>query len=377
MDMDFEDIRPYTNEELPHVLAKLTDEPAIAGMIEKYFPQMEVGPFMQVLKQLKTIKEFQSEVISGIVELIIKETAEGLSYDGLDQLDPNKAYLFVSNHRDIVQDSALINYILNKEKFETARIAIGINLLSKPWITHLVKLNKSFVVKRDLPRNEMYAASLQLSSYIRHSITQDSESVWIAQREGRSKDGDDRTHGGLVNMLGMSKDDCIADHFNNLQIVPVSISYEFDPCDSLKLPELYATHREEVYQKKPDEDYNSMRTGLTGKNGRIHISFGTPISNVPKVSPEFKKNEVINFLVNEIDRQIHQNYFMWPSNYIALDLLENSNTQESNYTTTEKENFEKRMKVALSAVDGEEKVLTELYLKIYANPLINQLSEAR
>lgn len=374
--MDFEDIRPYNNEELPVVLDQLAAEPAMAEMISRYFPQMPLEPFLDRLRKLNTIKQFQGEIIANIVDLIITETADGLSHDGLENLSKDEAYLFISNHRDIVLDSALINYILNKSGFETARIAIGINLLVKPWITHLVKLNKSFVVKRDLPRNEMYAASMQLSTYIKKSITKDHESVWIAQREGRSKDGNDRTHSGLLNMLGMSREEeGLAAHFEKLNIIPVSISYELDPCDALKLPELYAACNKQPYTKKPDEDYISMRTGITGQNGHIHISFGQPVRNIPEVSDTFKKGDVINYLVEEVDRQVHRNYRLWPSSYIAADLLSGQEEFGSHYSVTEKENFKKRMETAVAAVAGDPEVLWELFLKIYANPLFNRISE--
>jgi 1-acyl-sn-glycerol-3-phosphate acyltransferase len=376
METQFDDIRPYTDEELPQVMAQLANHPAITQLVGAFFPQMDQHAFQQELLQLKSIKAFQSTVISKIVQLIIDTTSKGLSYSGLDGLDPKKAYVFISNHRDIVLDSALINYILNKEGFETARIAIGINLLSKAWITHLVKLNKSFVVKRDLPRNEMYAASLQLSAYIRHSIVNDNESVWIAQREGRSKNGDDRTHNGLLNMLGMSKQGELHLHFQDLNIVPVALSYELDPCDGMKLPELYAKANNLPYTKGEEEDYNSMREGIQGQNGRIHVAFGTPIGRLPAVDDTFKKGDLIQQLADAIDAQIHAHYRLWPNAYVAADLLSNTTTHAGRYTAADKAAFEDRLKQVLNKQDIKEERMRELLLNIYANPVINQLNSA-
>lgn len=320
--VEFQSIRPYEDHEMHEVLERLKNEKTFLELIHFLYPDFSTEAFIKKLLSIDTIRDFQFQVIYPYVKEIIKNTTNGYFSSGLEKLDKNESYLFISNHRDIVLDSAILNIILVDNGFETTEIAIGDNLLIFPWITDLVKLNRSFLVNRNLPVRQMMESSTRLSSYIRYTINEKKRSVWIAQREGRSKDGDDRTQVSLLKMLNISGEQSFAENFRNLKIVPVAISYEFDPCDYLKAYEFLQKRDNENYQKTPQDDLRHMGTGLKGRKGRVHFSFGTPIdtelqpfNNLPN------KNEQYHALAEIIDNQIHNNYKLWPGNFIACDSL--------------------------------------------------------
>ncbi|SKA60127.1 1-acyl-sn-glycerol-3-phosphate acyltransferase [Enterovibrio nigricans] len=318
----FLDIRPYNDDEVPGALTRLVnDEEFISAILKYRFPALSnyAGWLVKpVLKQylrhkwgkVKTVRDVQHNVAS-YMQSMIKNTSEGLSTSGLDKLDPKVGYLFVSNHRDIAMDPAMVNWCLHQNGFDTVRIAIGDNLLKKPCATELMKLNKSFIVKRSAkgPR-EMMKALGQLSAYIKTSLD-DNHSIWIAQKEGRAKDGHDKTDPAILKMLfmeGRKQKVEFADYAASLKIVPVSISYENDPCDAAKANELYRKEKEGAYEKGEFEDIESIVQGIVGQKRRIHVSFGDVIGG------GFDSPDV---LAAEIDRQIYKNYCLFPSNYIA------------------------------------------------------------
>lgn len=256
------------------------------------------------------------DVIKRYMDRMIERTTAGFSVSGLEQLDPQRPYLYMSNHRDIAMDPAFTNYALYQGGHETVRIAIGDNLLTRPWVSDVMRLNKSFIVKRSAsgPR-ELLAASRNLSAYIRHSLLQERAPIWIAQREGRAKDGRDRTEPVVIKMLSMSRDkqtEDFAAHIRSLAIVPVAISYELDPCDALKAKELYMLASQGRYEKGEQEDIASIGQGITGHKGRVHVSFGTPLSG------EFDTPEAV---AAEVDRQIVAGYCLHPNNLWAYRAL--------------------------------------------------------
>lgn len=321
---EFEAIRPYNDAEVPAVMARLfADQEFLNTILHFRFPRL-AGAFGWLLKPLiasRLRREFASihsvdtlqMRIEHYVDRTIERATDGISYSGIERLQPGCAHLFLANHRDIVMDPAFVNYALYQAKMRTPRIAIGDNLLQRPFVSDLMRLNKSFIVRRSLTgRREKLAAYQLLSAYINHSIRNDGESVWIAQAEGRAKDGDDRTDSAILKMLHMSrKDDSFAETLAALRVTPVSISYEYDPCDQAKARELFIRDSTGTYQKAPGEDDKSIALGITGYKGRVHISFGTPLQDVPEDPKQ---------LAADLDRQIITGYRLFPVHYLAYRL---------------------------------------------------------
>ena len=325
----FDDIRPFRDSEAPAIVKKLINEPALQSSIASYvMPKMYrlvpslsqtfIKYFLQWrMKRINSVEEFQIEVAKYLHRLIKKST-DGFSFEGLSHLDMKKPTLFISNHRDIALDPALVNLALYRSNISTVEIAIGDNLLSKPWVSDLMRLNKSFIVKRSAKtKREMLTNSKNLSAYIHHTLTQNQQNIWIAQREGRAKDGLDKTNAALISMLLLNKPktQSIEEYIAQLNIVPVSISYEFDPCDSHKAIELATIEETGEYEKDLNEDLNSITQGLLGYKGRVHIEFGTPLQG------EFGDSKAV---ASAIDRQIIQNYRLYDSNIAAKAKLQDT-----------------------------------------------------
>ncbi len=323
----FADIRPYRDAEVPAVLARLTRDPELLdalaslrlGWLAKLAPALCRPLVRRYLgRELDGVGDVHGMqmVIKGYMDRMIADTTGGFSVSGLDQLDPTRPYLFMSNHRDIAMDPAFTNYALHQGGHQTIRIAIGDNLLTKPWVSDLMRLNKSFIVKRSVsgPR-ELLAASKNLSAYIRHSLLEERAPVWIAQREGRAKSGIDRTEPAVIKMLAMSRDkqQCsFAEHIRELAIVPVAISYELDPCDALKANELHQLASTGAYKKAAQEDVASIGRGIAGQKGRVHVSFGRPLSG---------DYEDADAVAAAVDDQIVAEYCLHPSNIHAYRML--------------------------------------------------------
>lgn len=327
------------------------------------------------LKQITTVDEFQAQFILPFLDQLIKTTTEGVSASGLENLDNQHSYLFMSNHRDIILDSALINVKLHEHGIETTEIAIGDNLLIYDWITDLVKLNKSFVVRRNLPIRQQMEASGTLSTFIRESIVNKHQNIWIAQREGRSKDGDDQTQGSVLKMLNLSGNNELIQNFEELNIIPVSISYELDPCDYLKAHQALLKSSDPNYQKSPAEDLIHMSTGLRGRKGRVHLSFGSPIKNEIENINDLGKNAQITAIAEAIDNQIHSHYKLWPCNYIAFDAINNSNQFAAEYTQAEHDEFIEYINEHISRIENltDEDFVLKNILNMYANPVVNKI----
>jgi hypothetical protein len=323
----FADIRPYRDEEVPAVLERLLCDPEMLDMLGSHAGGRLAGlpgwlrrPLLRqgLKRQLRGVRDVHGMqmFIKTYVERMIETTTGGFTVSGLDALDPGRAYVFMSNHRDIAMDPAFTNYALHMAGHETLRIAIGDNLLTKPWVSDLMRLNKSFIVKRKVagPR-ELLAASRNLANYIRHSVQVEGNPVWIAQREGRAKDGKDRTEPAVIKMLGMSRDkqnEDFGEHIAGLGIVPVAISYELDPCDGLKANELHALAEFGKYEKGAQEDVASIGRGIAGRKGRVHVSFGTPLGDA------FENADQV---AQAVDRQVIDLYCLHPTNLFAYDLL--------------------------------------------------------
>ncbi|MDF1673022.1 MAG: 1-acyl-sn-glycerol-3-phosphate acyltransferase [Vicingaceae bacterium] len=373
MSYNFEDIRPYNDDEYHQVVNELLEVAPLQKAIKYYLPTLSFNEVKQLLNSFNTVQEFQSDMACRLVQAIIDDSIEDFSYDGVLALDKDKTFLLMSNHRDIVLDSALINYCLNDRKRDTCEIAIGSNLLREPWVKKLVRLNKSFIVKRNVPKHDMLDASKTLSSYIKYALHDKKQSVWIAQREGRAKDGNDKTNPGLLKMFGLTNEGDLLDYIISLNITPVSISYEKDPCDYLKIPELLAKERGEKYEKFDGEDDMHMALGMKGDKGRVHVQFTKPINiEIEKLRIIKNRNELLKGIADVIDKTIYEYYKLWDTNFIAYDLLRNSSEYKDKYTDITKDEFIFYMKEKLKKYEGSSDA-KRLFLSMYANPLINRL----
>ncbi len=302
-------------------------------------------------------------------------SSTGLSWSGIENLDKDKSHLYIANHRDILLDSALLQIILEKEDFATSEITFGSNLMDQGFITDFGRMNRMFTVKREGNAKELYDISKQLSAYIRHTIIDKKTSVWIAQRNGRTKDGNDQTQTGLLKMLGMSGGKDFLHNFSELNIVPVTISYEYEPCDFLKAQELYLSDLHSKYIKAQGEDLNSIITGIKQPKGKIHLTFGKPIQEeLIEINKLVNDNEKIKQLSALIDRRIYTDFKLNPVNYIAYDLHHQTNVFETNYSKIEKENFLSYLSKGINAPEGESELIRNLLLKMYAYPVENKLS---
>ncbi len=376
--LHFDEIRPYrTKEEIKAAIERIVDDKTFYGFAEQMFAGKTLEIKYEEFKKVKNTDDFQENIARPLIKKLIAQTSEGFTVTGLENLEKGKPYLFISNHRDIIMDSALLCYALLENGFGTTEIAIGSNLLLRPWITDLVKLNKSFVVKRgkDIGLREQLSNAKELSAYITETISERGESIWLAQREGRTKDGNDQTQLSVLKMLnlaGHKKNAC--EHMKKLNIVPVAISYEYEPCDGLKTHELYMRTTPEGYSKTEKDDMVSMFIGLKQQKGRIHFAIGKPIDN--KVIDCFEESlpdgEILEKMAALIDKHVITNYRLFPDNYIALDMLNGTTEYDKYYTEEEKELFLKHMEKKLQKVNGTTPLHRELFLKIYANPILNK-----
>jgi glycerol-3-phosphate O-acyltransferase len=372
--MNFDEIRPYNDEEVQGKIRKLVEEPQFQQVMEQINPAVPYALFKRKMLQISTVREFQGEIVLPILEQLLKKSAKGVEHIGTENLQKGSNYLFVSTHRDIVLDSALMNYVLYNEGFNTAEIAIGDNLMKVPWVVDLVKLNKTFIVKRDLRKEEKVESSIQLSKYIHHTIREKGESIWIAQKSGRSKDGNDSTNPSILKMFNLGgPDQSVKDNIKALNICPVSIAYEYNPCDVLTMPELMLQAQGKKYTKEPMEDMIHMGRGIEGEKGRIVVSFGRPINpSLQELNEISNRNEWLAGVADLIDQEIHRSYHLMASNYIASDLLNNSNTYREHYTGEEKTAFENYMQNRLDQLDGDKDFKEQTFLKMYAYPVSNQ-----
>jgi len=380
MTTDFEDIRPYNPEEVPAAMQRIAADPMFPQLCDFVFPGASVEEKRQMVAHLQTVEEFQRECMNIFNHQVIARSIKSFTYDGLSRIERGIPYLYVSNHRDIVLDSSLLQTVLFENGFGTTEITFGANLMQGQLIVDIGKSNKMFRVERGATPKEFYRLSQHLSEYIRHTICNKKSSVWIAQRNGRTKDGDDRTDQGIIKMFSMSgpSGDKIA-QLSDLNILPIAVSYEWEPCDMLKAFELYIS-RSQKYVKRPGEDVNSILRGILDQKGRVHFEICPPIDPSELMGFEHNtQNEYHARVAQLIDRRIHVHYKLWPNNYIAYDMLYGSSTYSRLYSAAEKEAFEQRLNklknAAWEAMPHQEidmDILVEIFLKIYANPVNNK-----
>ncbi|MCF6357921.1 MAG: 1-acyl-sn-glycerol-3-phosphate acyltransferase [Draconibacterium sp.] len=372
---NFDDIRPYTDKEVRRKIRLMVKDPVFDDVLShmfKYRSKVEMVKFQ--LRMVRSVRQLQGTFIYDLLRMIINKTSDGLTCTGLENLDKDKPYLFISNHRDIVLDAALLNYLIFENGMNTTQIAIGNNLLLYKWIEHAVKLNGSFIIKRNLPPRELLEASKKVSHFIRNSVVNNNLSVWIAQREGRTKDGFDKTQVSLLKMIDMSNGKSISEGFNELNIVPVSISYEIEPCGLAKMKELIKS--EHYGQKKTSkDDLKSMSMGLFNPKGRMRFSFGKPLGvDFKDTKTKAEQNNQVENIAKLIDTQIYKNFKLWPSNYVAYDLLMQEHRFQNKYTYEEEKKFKMMIEQAMIHIDYPVTDIQERFLKLYANPVINKLN---
>lgn len=367
---NFDDIRPYYDNEAREVMRRLQHDPLFMKLVNHLWPTMTQEEAFAKADKVTSNMAFQLEFMHQAIRVIVSRSSTGLTCSGFENVDPKQAYLYIANHRDILLDSAILQILLVEHGFQTSEITFGNNLMQGNFITDFGKLNRMFTVLREGNSRELYEISQKLSAYIRHTIIDKNVSVWIAQRNGRTKDGNDMTQTGLIKMLNMSGGKNFSESIRNLKIVPLSISYEYEPCDDLKVQELYLSSLHSKYVKAPGEDLNSILTGIMQPKGRIHMTVGKPIENeLSEIEKIGNENEKIKTLVNIIDEQLYANYKLWPVNYIANDIANESTEFSSHYSEKEKEDFINYIKQKIKKLTGDEQSLFNLFINMYANPV--------
>lgn len=377
MNTEFDEIRPYHDEELPQVFEELIADPAFRQVTAAVMPGVPFEALAQKMRACKTKLEFQKTFCYSLLKRIVQEASAGLTLDHTALKDKQAAYTYISNHRDIILDSGFLSILLVEQGMDTVEIAIGDNLLIYPWIKKLVRVNKSFIVQRALTMRQMLAASACMSRYMHYTIGEKKQSIWIAQREGRAKDSNDRTQDSVLKMLAMGGEGDVVDRLMEMNIAPLAISYEFDPCDFLKAQEFQLKRDVADYKKTSADDLLNMRTGLFGYKGRVHFQMAACINDeLAKLDRSLPKPEFFARVSALIDQRIHANYRMYPNNYIAHDLLEGNENFASCYTAEEKQRFVSYLEKQLERVTIPNKdvdFLRRMMLLMYANPLKNQL----
>ena len=385
---EFDEIRPYEAEEMKQAFDELLRDRQFQMILKGFAPwlpkSLRNGFLKLAFTGIKTPLDFQLRFMKPVVNYIIRKHTDGCSFDDA-RLLPHISQLkdrftFVSNHRDIVLDSAFLDVMLVAHGYPTTvEIGIGDNLLIYPWIKRLVRMNKAFTVRRALSPKEMLRSSLLMSQYIHYAVTQKQENIWIAQREGRAKDSNDRTQDSVLKMLAMGAPDELknpADRLRELNIVPLTISYEFDPCDYLKAQELQEKRDIPGFKKTRQDDLDNMKTGIFGYKGRVAYRCAAPVNTWIDELAELPKTEFFSALAQRMDKDIHSGYQLFPCNYIALDELEGSATYAAHYTADDKARFETYLAGQLAKIsipNKDEAFLRECMLKMYANPAANKL----
>ncbi len=379
---EYDSIRPYLNEEVPAVVAQLADQPELRHVLSALLSEEETTALIQQLKGIHSVDDFKQRISYPLVVQLAKRTTFSVSLSGASRLGGDLPTTFITNHRDIILDSAFLNLVMRERNYLMPRIAIGDNLFGRPWIEAVVKLNDSFVVRRSLPIRQMLLAAQSLSAFIDRSIQQDHKSVWIAQREGRAKDNSDKTQPSVLKMIASSQSSDPLTQLMRVNIAPTTISYEYDPCDILKACELLwrKHHPEEQYVKGPEEDLINMKTGLLGYKGRVHFAIGKRLNELitPELEAELRalpKQQLYPRLAELIDTELHSNYRFYPINYIAYDLLHPHKAHPKElYSEADKEKalryIEEQIAKAPTDAYSADELRTQL-LQMYAQPLCN------
>ena len=375
---EFDEIRPYNDEELPQIFEELIADPAFQKAATDAIPNVPFELLAQKIRACKSKLDFQETFCYGILWKIAADHTDGLTLDHTALPDKSNAYTYVSNHRDIILDSGFLSILLIDQGMDTVEIAIGDNLLVYPWIKKLVRVNKSFIVQRALTMRQMLESSARMSRYMHYTINEKKQSIWIAQREGRAKDSNDRTQDSVLKMLAMGGEGDLIDRLMEMNIAPLAISYEYDPCDFLKAQEFQLKRDIEGYKKTTQDDLISMQTGLFGYKGKVHFQTAPCINDkLEQLDRSLPKQELFSSISACIDRRIHGNYRIYSGNYVAYDWLNNTSEFADHYTSEEKQRFVTYIEQQLGKIkipNKDEDFLRGKLLLMYANPLVNYLA---
>lgn len=382
MEYNFDEIRCFKNEEVHAALERLSDEKQFMKVMSTIYPLLPKEVIKQRLMTFQSNFSFQKEIIYPFLQYLEANKTTGIKLNGVEMIQKEDAYLYISNHRDIILDSAFLCGKFIEKGMDTVEIAIGDNLLIYPWIEDLARVNKSFIVKRGLSARSVLESSQRLSAYIAHTITDKKQSVWIAQREGRAKDSNDKTQESLLKMFNMSGEGAFIENLIQLNICPLSISYEYDPCDFLKAKEFQLRRDQPEFKKQAQDDLINMETGVMGYKGKVIYEITGSINNdLREIGEKFNhRNEQIAQTALLIDKRIHSNYSIFANNRIAYDLLQGEERFKHEYSLMEKLDFDHYLSKQIAKIDIENKdenFLRNKLLEMYANPLINKLESLK
>lgn len=376
---DFSEIAPFDDSQFSEKMALLVKEPGFEHAVRSVMPDVDYGEFVKKLLSIPDKQTFQTQIMWPFLEMLCAKTTSGITVDGLENISDGMSYTYITNHRDIVLDASFLNLCFLRAGRRTSEVAIGDNLLIYEWITDLVKLNKSFVVKRNLRLTKALEAARELSAYIHHAVAEKKESVWIAQREGRAKDSNDITQESLVKMMALDGDGTVARNIEAINLLPVSISYEYDPNDYLKAREFLMKKKDPDFKKSPHDDLLSMETGMLQFKGNVHFQIGRCINpELQTFIDDTDRVEVVRHICSIIDRSIHSGYKIYPINYVAHDLLAGDNRHSGSYTAQQAEEFKAYIERQLDKVDlpditpADREFMRGKMLEMYANPLKNK-----
>ena len=374
-DKEFDDIRPYTDDEIPAAMQRIANSGTFPLLESYVYPDENIEEVRRKIMSYKDIRSFQTETMRIVNEQVIARSIEEFTCSGIEHLSPERRYLYVSNHRDIMLDASLLQYYLFTQGFDTTEITFGANLMHGQLVIDIGKCNKMFRVERPNGSiRDFYSKSIHLSRYIRHAVTEKRQSVWIAQRNGRTKDGMDRTDQGIIKMFCMSMSDDKIRAISELSIAPVAVSYEWEPCDILKALELYESQFTK-YTKKPGEDLNSILTGILQPKGRVHFEFCEPLAETELFGFEgMTSNDYHKAVARLVDSRIVNAYKLFPNNYIAYDLRYGCSQFANMYTLAQKNRFIERLNTLDRYDTCDIDKLKDIFLGIYSNPIINKIS---
>jgi hypothetical protein len=373
---NFADIRPYTTDEIPAAIKRLLDDNSFVTFVQQFQPQINIEELRAIFNQIQTPTDVHRYCVFPLLKWLKENKTDGLTFSGLENFE--QPAIAISNHRDIILDAAFMNYVLMSNQMETTEMGIGDNLLATNWLYTFIRMAKCFIIKRALSQREMLHALTQLSAYIRHAITEKRTSIWIAQREGRAKDSDDKTQESILKMFAISGNSSFIENLKSLNITPVTISYEYDPCDFLKAKEFQLQRDHTDYKKTKNDDVISMKTGVLGYKGRVHYAFSPCINTDLEIIAKQTTNrkEQIATTANLIDRYIHANYTIYPINKIAYDTLFESKHFAAEYSADEKKaalNYFDGQIAKIDLPDVDVPFVRHKLLEMYANPLKNYL----
>lgn len=374
----YDEIRPFEPEELPAVYDRLLADKQFLSVLATVYPGVPKEQIEKKMRSCHSCLEFQLAFAKDFVMGLMAKASTGYEMD-YSAIDKQQRYTFVSNHRDIVLDSAILDVLLVLNGFPTTvEIAIGDNLLKMPWIKDLVRLNKSFIVERNLPMRQLLLASRRLAGYMHYAIARKHENIWIAQREGRAKDSNDRTQESILKMMAMAGDGSPRQRLEQMHIVPLAISYEYDPCDFLKAKEFQQRRDNPDFKKGPTDDLVSMKTGIFGFKGHVHYQCTPCIdSYIASLPDDLPKNDIYPVVASQIDLQIHSSYRLYANNYVAADMKTGTAEFKDKYTDAEVKRFNDYIDGQLAKIDlpgKDESFLRERLITMYANPALNQRS---